>query len=179
MEDWPKQLFFAHVSCSPPIGEDAVDLPGTCMNMRSPTLLVIEASSDQALLFAAAARRARAGLAVYTAGDGLEGISYLAGLPPFDDRGTYPVPELVLLDPTMPDIDGFEVLAWIRDREPVLDVPVVVLTKSPSKRDTKRFRALGAREVHRKPEDPEELNQLVRSIVDRWVRAGEMIGAHL
>jgi CheY-like chemotaxis protein len=149
------------------------------MDMRSPTLLVIEASSDQALLFAAAARRARAGLAVHTAADGLEGIAYLAGLPPFDDRRAHPVPELILLDPILTDVDGFEVLSWIRDRAPELDIPVVVLTASPSIRDTKRFQALGAREVHRKPDDPAELNQLVRSIVDRWIRAGEMIGAHI
>lgn len=149
------------------------------MSMRAPTLLVIEDSSDQALLFAAAARRARAGLAVHTVGNGLEGISYLAGLPPFEDRLANAAPDLIILDLIMPEVDGFEVLAWIRERQPALDVPVVVLTASPSKRDMERARELGAREVHRKPKDLDELTDLLRSVVDRWIRAGEMIGAHI
>ena len=149
------------------------------MSMRAPTLLVIEDSSDQALLFAAAARRARAGLAVHTVGDGLEGIAYLGGLPPFEDRLEHATPDLIILDLIMPEVDGFEVLAWIRDCQPALDVPVVVLTASPSEGDMLRARQLGAREVHRKPADLDQLTELVRSVVDRWIGAGEMIGAHI
>lgn len=149
------------------------------MSTHAPTLLVIEDSSDQALLFAAAARRARAGLQVHTAVDGLEGIAYLAGIPPFENRREYPKPDLVLLDLIMPEVDGFEVLAWVLDQDPPLDVPVIVLTASPSEADMERARSLGAREVHRKPSDLDELTELVRSVVDRWIRAGEMIGAHI
>ena len=149
------------------------------MSMHSPTLLVIEHSSEQAVQLANAARRARAGLAVHTVADGLEGISYLAGLPPFHERRRYTTPDLVLLDLIMPEVDGFEVLAWIRDQGSALNVPVIVLTASPSERDMERARALGAREVHSKPEELDELTELIGSIVDRWIEASEMIGAHM
>ena len=69
------------------------------------------------------------------------------------------------LDLIMPEVDGFEVLAWIRERQPALDVPVVVLTASPSKRDMERARELGAREVHRKPKDLDErISQLASDL---------------
>lgn len=145
--------------------------------MHAPTLLVIEDSGDQAVLFAAAARRVRAGLDVRVAVDGLEGIAYLAGIPPFDDRRKHPAPDLVLLDLIMPEVDGFEVLTWLRDRQ--IDVPVVVLTSASNPRDIERALELGAREVHRKPSDLTELSDLVRAVVDRWIEAGRMIGAHM
>jgi len=149
------------------------------MATRSPQLLVIEAGSDQAPLSAAVARGARSGLSVYTAQDSPEGIAYLAGLPPFDDRGLHAVPDLILLDPVVPEADGLEVLTWIRNAQPELDVPVVVVTASSSTADSDRAQALGAREVHRKPEDLDELSGLVRSIIDRWIGVSQMIGAHL
>lgn len=149
------------------------------MSMHSPTLLVIEDGSEQAVQVSAAARCARAGLAVHTAEDGLDGISYLAGIPPFHDRRRYTTPDLVLLDLNMGEVDGFEVLAWIRGEGSALNVPVVVLTASPSEGDIKRARSLGAREVHMKPVEPDELTELIRSIVDRWIKASEMIGAHM
>ena len=149
------------------------------MSLDAPTLLVIEDSSDQALLFAAAALRARTGLAVHAVVDGLEGITYLAGVSPFDDRRAYPVPDLVLLDLAMPEVDGFEVLGWLKEQGASVQVPMVVLTASPSPQDIERARELGAKEVHRKPENLDDLTELVRSVVDRWIPAGRMIGAHI
>lgn len=153
--------------------------PNDPMSMHSPTLLVIEDGSEQAVQVSAAARCARAGLAVHTAKDGLDGISYLAGTPPFEDRRRFTTPSLVLLNLNMSEVDGFEVLTWIRGQGAAVNVPVVVLTASPSVGDEKRARSLGAREIHSKPGAPDELTELIRSIVDRWIDASEMIGAHM
>lgn len=79
----------------------------------------------------------------------------------------------------MPEVDGFEVLAWIRDQGSALNVPVIALTASPSERDMERARSLCAREVRRKSEELDDLTRLIRSIGDRWIEASEMRGAHM
>lgn len=149
------------------------------MSKRAPTLLVIEDSEDQAILVSVAARRAHPGLEVQRAADGLVGISYLGRLPPFDDQGTYGTPQLVILDLIMPEVDGFEVLSWVKHRPEPLGIPVVVLTSTMKPRDEARALELGATAVFRKPMDLNDLGDVVRTIVQRWIPKSEMIGAHI
>ncbi|MEQ1857102.1 MAG: response regulator [Longimicrobiales bacterium] len=131
-----------------------------------PTLLVVEDARLDAMLIRVAARRALPGLDVRVAGDGREGIAYLEGLPPFQDRRSHPYPDLVILDLLMPEVDGFGVLEWLRDRKGVRSVPVVVLTASVDPAHQGRSMDLGATAFHKKPGDPEGLANVVRTIVE-------------
>ncbi len=137
-----------------------------------PTLLVIEDARLDAMLIRVAARRAVPGLDVRVAGDGREGIAYLEGLPPFQDRRSHPFPDLVILDLLMPEVDGFGVLEWLRDRKGVRHVAVVVLTASVDPAHEGRSRELGATEFHKKPGDPEGLARVVRGIVEGYLSGG-------
>lgn len=137
--------------------------------MADPTLLVIEDARDHALLVRVAARRALPGLDVRVAGDGREGIAYLAGTPPFQDRRSHPLPDLIILDLLMPEIDGFAVLEWMREQRPPVSVPVVVLTSSQAGDHESRSLELGAKAFYRKPGDLDTLDGVVRSIVEEWV----------
>lgn len=137
--------------------------------MGDPTLLVIEDARDHALLVRVAARRALPGLDVRVAGDGREGIAYLAGTPPFQDRRSHPVPDVILLDLLMPDVDGFGVLEWIQGAGSSVKIPVVVLTSSENPDHEERSMALGAAAFHRKPADLDALDQTVQSIVEKWL----------
>ncbi|HSH75101.1 MAG TPA: response regulator [Longimicrobiales bacterium] len=149
------------------------------MRGRSPVLLVIEDARDQAILVGVAARRAHPGLDVRIADDGLEGIAYLAGTTPFEDRRVSPHPDLVILDLLMPEVDGFEVLSYVRSRLSPAAYPVVVLTSSTDPRHEARALELGASDVYRKPAELGELGRIVREIVDRWIGVGDIIGAHI
>jgi CheY-like chemotaxis protein len=131
-----------------------------------PTLLVIEDARVDAMLIRVAARRSMPGLDVRVAGDGHEGIAYLEGLPPFQERRSHPFPDLVILDLIMPIVDGFGVLEWFEERKGQRRVPVVVLTGSKDPEHEERSRSLGATGFHRKPEDPEGLVDTVRRIVE-------------
>jgi len=55
---------------------------------------------------------------VETAATGAEGIEKAVRL----------VPDLVITDGIMPDIDGFEVIRRMRDNPPTANIPVVMLT---------------------------------------------------
>jgi CheY-like chemotaxis protein len=147
--------------------------------MNAPTLLVIEDARDQAILVGHAARRAHPGLDVRIARDGLEGIAYLAGLPPFDDRAAHPVADLIILDLLMPEVDGFEVMQWIRRQQNPPRAPVVVLTSSINPDHEPRSIRLGAAGFHRKPEDLDSLGVVVRDIVQTWIGKGDIIAAHI
>ncbi|MDH3206573.1 MAG: response regulator [Gemmatimonadota bacterium] len=149
------------------------------MAERAPTLLVIEDASDQAILVGVAARRATPGLEVHIAEDGQQGIDYLAGIAALQDPPLTSTPDLVLLDLEMPVVDGFGVLEWIRETLGKPEFPVVVLTASPRPDYEERARALGATEVCRKPTDLEGFGLAVRSIVTRYISAGDLIAAHM
>lgn len=145
--------------------------------MRAPTLLVIEDLEDQAILVGIAARRAHPGLDVRTAGNGLEGITYLEAALGGDE--SHPTPNLVLLDLYMPEADGFTVLEWAGKQGRRLDVPIVVLTASLSVQDEIRALEEGAKAVFKKPGHVSELGDMVKEIVDEWIGRGRIISAHM
>jgi two-component system response regulator len=134
--------------------------------MPDPTLLVIEDAREHAILVRVAARRALPGLDVRVAGDGREGIAYLAGTPPFQDRRSHPLPSLIILDLIMPEVDGFQVLSWIKEKRGPERMPVVVLTSSQAPDAESKSIALGAAAFYQKPADLDGLGKVVREIVE-------------
>lgn len=52
-------------------------------------------------------------------------------------------PDLVLLDISLPEMDGTEVLAWIREQDPIKDVPVIALTAHAMAGDREKYLAAG------------------------------------
>ena len=74
------------------------------------------------------------------------------------------LPDLVLLDVMMPDIDGFEVLSMLRD---ISNVPVIMLTAKGEEDDRVRGLELGADDYVTKPFSPRELVSRVRAVLRR------------
>ena len=74
------------------------------------------------------------------------------------------MPDLVLLDVMMPDIDGFEVLRLIRETS---TVPVIMLTAKGEEDDRVRGLELGADDYITKPFSPRELVSRVRAVLRR------------
>lgn len=145
--------------------------------LMDPTLLVIEDAREHAILVRVAARRALPGLDVRVAGDGREGIAYLAGTPPFQDRRSHPRPDLIILDLIMPEIDGFAVLEWLSEQPTADRFPVVVLTSSPDPAAEGRSLDMGAQAFYRKPDDLDELGRVVKEIVETFLGEEVMAGS--
>ena len=74
------------------------------------------------------------------------------------------LPDLVLLDVMMPDIDGFEVLRTIRE---ISAVPVIMLTAKGEEEDRIRGLELGADDYVTKPFSPRELVSRVKAVLRR------------
>ncbi|MBW4501871.1 MAG: response regulator [Scytonema hyalinum WJT4-NPBG1] len=96
--------------------------------LQQKTILVVDdESSDQFLI-----QRAFSHLSpefdlqvVETAEDA---VRYLEGKEPYQDRGKYPLPVLVLLDLKLPGMSGLDLLKWIRQQSYLEGLAIIVLT---------------------------------------------------
>ena len=78
------------------------------------------------------------------------------------------LPDLVILDVSMPEMDGFEALRHIRE---VSTVPVIMLTVRQSEADKIRGLDLGADDYLAKPFSPPELLSRIRALLRRSLMA--------
>src|ERR1035438_8483717 len=93
-------------------------------------VLVVEDSADDVELLLIAARTAPDVVSFHMVKDGEQALAYLKGEGQFADRKAHPLPHLVLLDLSLPGMDGFEVLAWIRQHPEFSALKVFVDRKS-------------------------------------------------
>ncbi|GIV66565.1 MAG: response regulator transcription factor [Chloroflexota bacterium] len=79
------------------------------------------------------------------------------------------MPDVVILDVMMPDLDGFEVLKMIRE---ISNVPVIMLTAKGEEDDRVRGLELGADDYVTKPFSPRELVSRVKAVLRRTESSG-------
>ena len=82
------------------------------------------------------------------------------------------IPDLILLDIMMPEMDGFQVLRKIRE---TLDVPVIMLTAKGGVSDKVVGLELGADDYLAKPFEPRELLARIQSILRRVNSKNSMV----
>lgn len=95
--------------------------------------------------------------------DGFEVIEAFNGSQALD-RLRDSLPDLILLDVMMPDIDGFVVLQTIRE---ISQVPVIMLTAKSEENDKVKGLELGADDYVTKPFSPRELVSRVKAVLRR------------
>jgi two-component system KDP operon response regulator KdpE len=94
------------------------------------------------------------GYRVIQASNGLEAL----------DKVRDELPDLVIMDVMMPDLDGFETLRILRETS---DVPVIMLTVKAEEDDIVRGLRLGADDYVTKPFSPRELSSRVEALLRR------------
>jgi len=72
------------------------------------------------------------------------GVEAVQGLP-------QDVPDLVLLDISLPEMDGTEVLAWMKGQEALRNVPVIALTAHAMAGDREKYISIGFNDYVTKP----------------------------
>jgi DNA-binding response OmpR family regulator len=132
------------------------------MNSRL-RILVIDDDADIRLLLRELLERA--GYTVDEAEDGKTGLRHL-----FSNA-----PSLVILDVTMPDMDGYQTLERIRD---LSDVPVLMLTARTQELEKVRGLSAGADDYVAKPFGRQELLARVQALLRRTGGKTEVIEAY-
>ena len=113
-------------------------------------LLVVDDSSATRSLVAAALAEA-VDLRVERVSTGLEALKLLS---------TTEI-DLVLTDIHMPEINGLELIRFIKETEHLRHIPVIIISTEASERDKERALALGADDYLAKPFTPEQLRRTI------------------
>jgi CheY-like chemotaxis protein len=73
-----------------------------------------------------------------------------------------PVPDIVLMDIMMPEMDGITAMQEIRKKPELRDLPIIALTAKAMPDDQQRCLAAGANDYITKPIDVDKLVSLIR-----------------
>ena len=116
---------------------------------------VLVADDDPDIQSLVVLRLERSGYRVLRASDGQEAL----------DLALSELPDLAVLDITMPKLDGCEVTRSLRAHAETVAMPVILLTARVQEDDVERGMAAGATDYVKKPFSPQELGARVTSIL--------------
>ena len=132
-------------SQTPPLENQAppsVPTPRTALPGRKGSLLYIEDNPVNVLLVEELVRM-RPGLTFDSASTGMAGVA----------RATALLPDLILIDIQLPDIDGFEVLRLLQQQEATAHIACIALSANAMPADVARANAAGFSDYWTKPID--------------------------
>lgn len=95
------------------------------------------------------------GFRVAVAADGFEAIQKALSLGP----------DLILMDLSMPQMDGWEATRWLKRHEQTSAIPVVAFTAHAMASSQNSAREAGCNEVVTKPVLPKELVRIIRQLL--------------
>jgi CheY-like chemotaxis protein len=128
-------------------------------------ILIVDDSSDDAMLIKRAVLSLRPKSPVETVSSGKELTAYLEGQGRYADRQAFPYPGLILLDLRMPEMNGFELLGWLKNEPRHAAIPVIVISAFDRQRDIRKSYQLGARTFLRKPVKAETIRDAIRALM--------------
>jgi len=117
--------------------------------------LVLVADDDEDIVALVSAVLSRAGFDVIQASDGARALE-LVRTKRF---------RLAVLDVSMPELDGIEVLRFVRADPDLADLPVILLSAQAQEADVRRAFDLGASAYVKKPFSPSELASRVDALL--------------
>jgi two-component system chemotaxis response regulator CheY len=120
-------------------------------------ILIVEDSETMRSLLASSLEELDAPVKVIEVGSGFEALRILPR-EPFD---------LVLTDINMPDVNGLELLSFVRRDPRFRSIPVVIVSTEGSDRDRDKGLELGADAYLVKPFEPEALRAVVSDLLAR------------
>jgi DNA-binding response OmpR family regulator len=123
---------------------------------EQPRRVILVADDDRDILDMVTFRLGRSGYQVIQAFDGQDAL----------DLALERLPDLCVLDVTMPRLDGYEVTRRLRANQATQLIPVILLTARAQDTDAQQGFDAGATDYVRKPFSPGKLNSRVQALLD-------------
>jgi two-component system chemotaxis response regulator CheY len=130
-----------------------------------PRILIVEDSPTMRSLLASSLEGLGGSVKVTEVASGFEALRQLP-------RERY---DLVITDINMPDINGLELISFVKGNEAYRDIPLIIVSTEGAERDRAKGLALGADAYLVKPFEPEALRDAANMLLER-AAGGEMPG---
>ena len=122
-----------------------------------PRILIVEDSPTMRSLLIAALDELSPQAKIVEVESGFEALRVLP-------RGDW---DLIITDINMPDINGLELVSFVKSNETYREVPLIIVSSEGSERDRTKGLELGANAYIVKPFEPGDLRELVSDLLDR------------
>jgi two-component system chemotaxis response regulator CheY len=120
-----------------------------------PRILIVEDSPTMRSLLTSSLEELEGVVKITEASSGFEALRELP-------RGRY---DLVVTDINMPDINGLELVSFVKSNETYRDIPLIIVSTEGSERDRAKGMELGADAYLVKPFEPDDLRETARSLL--------------
>lgn len=81
------------------------------------------------------------------------------------------LPDLILLDVRMPKMTGYEACKILKENESTKGIPIIFLSAKGQETEIQQGKELGAEAYFLKPFAPDELNEQVKKILEKYNKA--------
>ena len=125
-------------------------------------IMLVDDSHDDAVLIRRSLKLAGLRDPVFHIHDSREAVAYLSGKGKHSNRRKYPLPDILLLDLKMPEVDGLQLLKWARSQPHLARLVIVVVTRTDDPRLIQMCYQLGANTFLSKDANSEELRNFVQ-----------------
>lgn len=78
------------------------------------------------------------------------------------------LPDLILLDVRMPKMTGYEACKVLKENESTKNIPIIFLSAKGQETEIQQGKELGAEAYFLKPFAPDELNEQVKKILEKY-----------
>jgi two-component system chemotaxis response regulator CheY len=126
------------------------------------SILVVEDSATMRSLIASTLEDLAEAVKVTEASSGFEALRLLP-------RGRF---DLIVTDINMPDINGLELVSFVKQNESYARIPLVIISTERSERDREKGLGLGADAYLVKPFEPEALKEIATELIGAGATEG-------
>jgi CheY-like chemotaxis protein len=131
-------------------------------------ILIAEDDANDAFILKRALVEAGATGPIHFCANGAEVCSYLRGEGQYDDRARFALPWLVITDLKMPQLDGLDLLRWIRAHPDFGLIPVIMLSASGQFIDVQEAYRMGANSYLVKPSGYNNMVEMMKQVLGYW-----------
>lgn len=114
----------------------------------------------------------KSGNGISVVNSGLDALDYMLQIGKFKSK-IYPLPDIILMDLNLPDINGFSLLSEIKHDMKFLTIPIIILGASLNKYQIRRSYMLGAASYIYKPEE-NGLDEFVSAFSYYWSKCARL-----